>query len=68
VNGAFRSEGNGLLAKAPARAGVPFTLSTPAQSIIEAVTRREGGDLWLQRYVAEKCLAESLVGGARDEG
>src|SRR5882757_928964 len=68
LNGAFRPEGDISLARAAARAGIPFTLSTPAQSSIEAVARGAGGDLWFQLYVVEKGLAKSLVGRALDAG
>lgn len=69
LNGAFWPKGDLLLARAAARAGVPFTLSTPSQSTIEEVAAGSGnGNLWFQLYVVERGLAERLVARALDAG
>lgn len=68
LNGAFRPRGDILLAKAAARAGVPFVLSTPAQNTIEEVAEQAPGNLWFQLYVVQRALAESLVARALSAG
>jgi (S)-mandelate dehydrogenase len=69
LNGVFWPKGDLLLARAAARAGVPFTLSTPAQSTIEEVAAGSGNsNLWFQLYVVERGLAERLVARALNAG
>lgn len=68
LNGAFRPGGDLMLARAAARAGIPFTLSTPAQSTIEEVARQCSGEKWFQLYVVSRQLAESMVSRALDAG
>ncbi|MEX5717310.1 alpha-hydroxy-acid oxidizing protein [Geodermatophilus maliterrae] len=68
LNGAIRPGGDVFLARAAARAGIPFVLSTPAQNTIEEVSREADGDLWFQLYVVERGLAEELVARALAAG
>lgn len=68
LNGAFRPAGDIALARAAAAAGLPFVLSTPAQSSIEEIAATSDGDLWFQLYVVERGLAERLVQRALSAG
>jgi (S)-mandelate dehydrogenase len=68
LNGAIRPRGDISLARAAARAGIPFTLSTPAQNTIEEVAREVEGELWFQLYVVERGLAERMVARALAAG
>jgi len=50
------------IARAAARSGIPYTLSTAATSSIEAVARNAAGRLWFQLYVMrDKALTARLV-------
>ncbi|BDU21550.1 alpha-hydroxy-acid oxidizing protein [Dyella sp. GSA-30] len=61
LNGLFWPEGDLALARAAARNGLPFVLSTAASSSIEDVARQVDGELWFQLYVVHRRLAEQLV-------
>ena len=62
-------EGEVALAKAAARAGVPFALSTTAITSMERVASAAGGRLWFQLYMwRDRALSYELVGRARDAG
>jgi isopentenyl diphosphate isomerase/L-lactate dehydrogenase-like FMN-dependent dehydrogenase len=57
------------IARAAARAGIPYTLSTTATSSIEAVAREAGGRLWFQLYVLrDAAFADALVARAERAG
>lgn len=57
------------LARAAARAGIPFTLATPSVQSIEQVAAVEGGRKWFQLYMwRERDLSHALVKRARDAG
>jgi (S)-mandelate dehydrogenase len=57
------------LAKAAARAGVPFTLATGSNTSMETVARQAGGQLWFQLYMwREKELSYELVRRAARAG
>ncbi|GAA0528057.1 alpha-hydroxy-acid oxidizing protein [Pigmentiphaga sp. GD03639] len=58
--GLFWPDGDVAAARAAARAGVPYVLSTASCSTLEAVARA-GGNPWFQLYVIERGLADSLV-------
>src|SRR3954452_11346031 len=61
LNGALRPDGDVLLARAAARVGIPFALSTASNATIEDVADRAGGELWFQLYVVQRALAEALT-------
>jgi len=60
LNGAFWPNGDIALARAAAKAGVPFALSTASNATIEDVAA-VGGRLWFQLYVVHRELAANLV-------
>jgi len=68
LTGVVRPQGDLILARAAARAGIPFCLSTAATSTIEAVRRASDGELWFQLYVVQRALADRLVARAREAG
>lgn len=61
LNGALRPDGDVLLARAAADAGIPFALSTASNATIEDVADRAGGELWFQLYIVQRALAEALT-------
>jgi (S)-mandelate dehydrogenase len=69
LNGLIRPDGDILLAKAAARAGIPFVLSTASNARLEAVSAATSGGInWLQLYVMnDRAIAEQLVRRARSE-
>ncbi len=57
------------LARAAARAGIPFTLATPSVQSIEQIAAVEGGRKWFQLYMwRERDLSHALVKRAWDAG
>jgi (S)-mandelate dehydrogenase len=55
-------EGELELAKAAARAGVPFTLATGSNTPMEKIAAEAGGDLWFQLYLwRQKQLSYDLI-------
>ncbi|GAB7547762.1 alpha-hydroxy-acid oxidizing protein [Cupriavidus sp. 8B] len=68
LNGACRPDGDVMLARAAARAGIPFTLSTASNVALAEVARRAGGRLWFQLYVVQREHARALVKGALSAG
>jgi (S)-mandelate dehydrogenase len=61
LNGALWPDGDVLLARAAAKAGIPFGLSTASNATIKDVADRAGGELWFQLYVVQRALAEALT-------
>ncbi|WP_298960673.1 alpha-hydroxy-acid oxidizing protein [uncultured Methylobacterium sp.] len=61
LNGALWPDGDVILARAAAEAGIPFALSTASNCTLEEVAERAGGDLWFQLYVLGRSLAEALT-------
>jgi (S)-mandelate dehydrogenase len=57
-----------MLARAAAKFGIPFVLSTASTSSIEEVARESEGELWFQLYVANRRLAELFVKRALNSG
>src|SRR2546430_7548997 len=59
----FRSQGDLALARAAARLGVPFTLSTMSTSRLEDVANRAGGRLWMrsEEHTSELQSQSNLV-------
>ncbi|HXF67057.1 MAG TPA: alpha-hydroxy acid oxidase [Burkholderiales bacterium] len=67
--GLYAFEADIALARAAARAGVPFVLSTASFVPLERVLREGGGTQWFQLYMSkDRDLAERLVARARDAG
>jgi len=65
LNSLFWPNGDIALARAAARADIPFILSTASNDSLEDVAEHADGERWFQLYVIEKTLAESLVKRAR---
>lgn len=61
LNGLSRPGGDAMLARAAARAGIPFALSTASNMSLEEVARASDGEKWFQLYVLSRELAEVLV-------
>jgi isopentenyl diphosphate isomerase/L-lactate dehydrogenase-like FMN-dependent dehydrogenase len=62
-------EGELELARAAAKAGVPFTLATGSNTSMEKVAKEAGGKLWFQLYMwREKELSYELVKRAANAG
>jgi (S)-mandelate dehydrogenase len=61
LNSLFWPKGDIALARAAAREGIPFVLSTASNISIEELARQCDGDLWFQLYVANWISAESMV-------
>ncbi|MDP2355845.1 MAG: alpha-hydroxy acid oxidase [Beijerinckiaceae bacterium] len=62
-------EGEAELARAAAKAGVPFTLATPSVTSIETIAAVEGARKWFQLYMwRERDLSYALVKRAQDAG
>lgn len=69
IAGLCSYEGELALAKAAARAGVPFTLATGSITSMEKVAAEAGGRLWFQLYMwKEEDLSYQLVQRAKDAG
>lgn len=68
LNGVFWPDGDVELARAAAKAGIPFILSTASTTRIEEVAERAGGELWFQLYVVQRDLATALTRRALDAG
>lgn len=60
LNGAARPGGDAMLARAAAKAGIPFVLSTAATTSIEDIARATDGEWWFQLYVMERDFAAEL--------
>jgi isopentenyl diphosphate isomerase/L-lactate dehydrogenase-like FMN-dependent dehydrogenase len=57
------------LAKAAARAGIPFAMSTASMTAMEEVADKAGGRLWFQLYVWERRdLSHAIIERARKAG
>lgn len=61
LNGVFWPKGDLALARAAAKAGIPFSLSTASNETIEDVARSCDGEKWFQLYVVHRTLAKQLV-------
>jgi (S)-mandelate dehydrogenase len=61
LNGLFCRNGDIALARAAARLGIPFVLSTASNNSIEEVASAADGDRWFQLYVMHRGFADQLV-------
>ena len=68
LNGMLWPQGDLVLARAAARFGIPFALSTASTASIEVVAKATDGELWFQLYVVHRKLAEMLVKRALNAG
>jgi (S)-mandelate dehydrogenase len=69
MNGILRWNGDTELAKAAAKAGIPFCLSTVSTTRLEDIATRAGGRLWMQLYVMkDRKVAENIVRRAHAAG
>jgi (S)-mandelate dehydrogenase len=68
-NGMIHPEGDLVLARAAAKWGVPFTLSTVSTVRLEEVARQAPGRLWMQLYVMkDRAIAEDIMQRAEAAG
>ncbi len=68
-NGVLYPQGDLALARAAARHGIPFTLSTFSTARLEDVVRSAGGRVWLQLYVMkDRGVARALIERAAAAG
>ncbi|WP_249977894.1 alpha-hydroxy-acid oxidizing protein [Vreelandella olivaria] len=65
LNSLFWPNGDIALARAAARVGIPFVLSTASNDSLETVAAQTDGERWFQLYVIEKTLARSLIKRAK---
>lgn len=68
LNGIVWPNGDIALARAAARANVPFVLSTASNATIEEVADKAGGKLWFQLYIVNRKIADDLVDRALQAG
>lgn len=69
LNGMLHAEGDIGLARAAARLGIPFTLSTMSTTRLEDVAKQAGGRLWMQLYVMKnRAVAEDIMTRASAAG
>ena len=69
LNGMLNPDGDVILARAAARFGIPFTLSTFSTTRLEDLVQRAGGRLWMQLYVMrDRAIARELVRRAAAAG
>lgn len=69
LNGMLHADGDIGLARAAARLGIPFTLSTMSTTRLEDVAKQAGGRLWMQLYVMKnRAVAEDIMNRAATAG
>ncbi|HXW74237.1 MAG TPA: alpha-hydroxy acid oxidase [Steroidobacteraceae bacterium] len=69
LNGLLHPDGDATLARAAARYGVPYALSTVSTTRLEDLVSRAGGRLWMQLYVVkERAIARDIVQRAAAAG
>jgi (S)-mandelate dehydrogenase len=69
LNNMLHPGGDLALARAAARRGIPFTLSSLSTTRLEEVARQAGGRLWMQLYVLkERAIARDLMQRAAAAG
>lgn len=68
-NGMIYPEGDLVLARAAAKWGIPFTLSTVSTTRLEEVAQQAGGRLWMQLYVMkDRAIGEDIMRRAEAAG
>jgi (S)-mandelate dehydrogenase len=69
LNGLLHPEGDVVLARAAAKLGIPYTLSTVSTTRLEEVASRAGGRLWMQLYVVkERAIGREIMRRAAAAG
>ncbi|MEK6424869.1 MAG: alpha-hydroxy-acid oxidizing protein [Burkholderia gladioli] len=68
LNGLIWPDGDIALARAAAKAGVPFAMSTASNVTLERLAGEAGGEPWFQLYVMHRALADSLAERAARAG
>jgi (S)-mandelate dehydrogenase len=69
LNNMLHADGDLALARAAARRGIPFTLSSLSTTRLEEVAQRAGGRLWMQLYVLkDRVIARDLMQRAAAAG
>ncbi|HLJ38721.1 MAG TPA: alpha-hydroxy acid oxidase [Steroidobacteraceae bacterium] len=69
LNNMLHAEGDLALARAAARLGIPFTLSSLSTTRLEEVAQRAGGRLWMQLYVLkDRAIARDIMQRAAAAG
>jgi (S)-mandelate dehydrogenase len=68
LNGLLWPKGDLALARAAARASIPFALSTAANASLEEIAEKAGGEIWFQLYVVHRALGERLAARAAAAG
>ncbi|HVW70057.1 MAG TPA: alpha-hydroxy acid oxidase [Steroidobacteraceae bacterium] len=69
LNGMLHADGDIGLARAAARLGIPYTLSTMSTTRLEDVAKQAGGRLWMQLYVMKnRAVAEDIMSRAAAAG
>ena len=69
LNGLLHPDADVTLARAAAKLGVPYTLSTLSTTRLEEVASRAGGRLWMQLYVIkERALGRDIMRRAAAAG
>jgi (S)-mandelate dehydrogenase len=69
LNGLQHPDGDVTLARAAAKLGIPYTLSTVSTTRLEDVASRAGGRLWMQLYVMkERAIGRDIMRRAAAAG
>ena len=69
LNGLLHPDGDVTLARAAAKLGVPYTLSTVSTTRLEELASRAGGRLWMQLYVVkERAIGRDIMQRAAAAG
>jgi (S)-mandelate dehydrogenase len=69
LNGLLHHDGDIALARAAAKLGIPYTLSTVSTTRLEEVASRAGGRLWMQLYVVkERAIGREIMQRAAAAG
>ena len=69
LNGLLHADGDVSLARAAAKLGIPYTLSTVSTTRLEEVGSRAGGRLWMQLYVVkERAIGREIMRRAAAAG
>lgn len=68
LNGLFRPRGDAMLARAAAKANIPFALSTASNMSIEEIAKEGDGEKWFQLYVLYREIANIMCDRALKAG
>lgn len=69
VAGLLWHDGEVALARAAAKAGIPFSLAMTSVASLEEIAEKAGGRLWYQFYMfAERRLSHSMIQRAKEAG